>query len=71
LPIFAADDRINCAPTRWQRNLLWVQAIYYTGFTAGGFAEVLNVIAAALLRITWTQSAGIPREEKSCDPPKW
>jgi len=34
-----------------------VQTIYYPGFTVGGFAEVLSVIAAALLVMTPTQSA--------------
>jgi hypothetical protein len=35
-----------------------VQTIYYPGFTVGGFAEVLSVIAAAaLLLMTPTQSA--------------
>ena len=38
-----------------------VQTIYYPGFTVGGFAEVLSVIAAAaLLLMTPTQSAAFP-----------
>jgi hypothetical protein len=38
-----------------------VQTIYYPGFTVGGFAEVLSVIAAAaLLLMTSTQSAAFP-----------
>ena len=38
-----------------------VQTIYYPGFTVGGFAEVLSVIAAAaLLLMTPTRSAAFP-----------
>jgi hypothetical protein len=38
-----------------------VQTIYYPGFTFGGFAEVLGVVAAAaLLLMTPTQSAVFP-----------
>jgi len=38
-----------------------MQTIYYPGFTVGGFAEVLSVIAAAaLLLMTPTQSAAFP-----------